>query len=85
MPIFPCYSFVTHLTWGYDIPDPFKAQDMGPAVWKPSEDLFNPLIIYSELGGESVVGGERTEDSGHASWVLKEKDNLFDVLALLFY
>ena len=73
---------VTHLTWGYDIPDPFKAQDMGPAAWKPSEDLFNPL---TELGGESVVGGERTEDSGDASWVLKEEDNLFDGLALLFY
>ena len=38
-----------------------------------------------QWGGESVVGGERTEDSGEAVWSLKEENKLFDSFTLLFY
>ena len=36
-------------------------------------------------GGESIVRGEHTEDSGDADWWLKEEDKLFDSFTLLFY
>ena len=36
-------------------------------------------------GGESIAGGERTEDSGDAVWWLKEEDELFDDHTLLLY
>ena len=36
----------------------------------------------NEWGGESIVGGEGTEDSGEAVWFLKEED---EALIVLFY
>ena len=38
-----------------------------------------------QWGGESIAGGERTEDSGDAVWWLKEEDELLDDHTLLFY